>query len=805
MKYDIIDSEGAEPSKEVALVRRGYPKGSIQLDEFAYGYNDNYGNGRQAGEFNVKEIWRKVRKHKWLIVAVTVVITTLTTIHTYRQKPIYQALTMVEVGKEQYAPVKAADLVVTDGDSVGPGGSLKTKIFIILSDPLLESVVRDLQLDKNPNFWRRSSRSMSEAFMTMIGQAPEEEQVPAGKKVVDESAEPPAAGNGPSPEESERLEPYVSKIRGGLKVEQIKETQILSISYTDGDPKIAEAVANGVAKAFIDQNFENKTEKFTRASDWLDRSTRELQAKVEQAEQALANYTRDHNMYSTDGKASLTTDKLTNLHGQALQAQIDRMLKQSLYEQVKSGDLSRLPESYADATLSGLKKQLTDLTIQASQLSLSYGPQNPKLIEMKQQMSSLQSQLDKSITLLGEKLKAEYERAVRNEQSLNDALAQAKAEASQQNQLLIEYSVLRQNADTTKAIYTDFLQRNSQAKIQVAEQNNNVRLIQPAKLPRGPIGTNRNSMIMGAFIVSLLGGIGLALLIEFFDKSIKTVEDVTRYTQLPVLGVVPTVPRLMQVNRSPKTALVRRKEGKLIAREEMSSFTAEKLIALDQNSAAAEAYRGLRTSLLLSTIERPPKTILVVSGRSSEGKTTTAVNTAISLSQLGASVLLIDCDLRKPSAHKLLGVNQHTGLSTYLSQGANLDELIAPTEVENLHLLPCGQIPPNPAELLSSKRMKEMLKTLGEQFDHIVIDSPPITNVTDPIILATMVDGVILVVQAGKSSREDVGRSCQELASVGAKTLGALLNHVDLRRDGKDGYFRYYYSTAEGTEQPEPF
>jgi polysaccharide biosynthesis transport protein len=786
---------------EAALVRRGYPKVAVSPEVYDYGYEENYGHDRKAKEFNLRDIWRKVRKHKGLIVSITIIITTLTAIEMYRRKPIYRASTMIEIAREQYGPIKAADAVVEDTETTGPNGSLKTKIYIIQSDPLLEGVVKELKLPENPKFWSSTRRSVEEAVKTILGQnvdgEPMRNQLPAA-----EAAKAPSTDEATRhQEESEMLERYVSKIRNGLNVEQIKETQILSITYTDTDPTIAASVANGVAKAFIDRNFENKTAKFTKASDWLDRSTRELQAQVEQAERALANYTRDHNIFSTDGKATLTTDKLTRLHDQALRAQIDKMLKQSLYEQVKNGgDLSRLPESFADPALTELNKKQAELVVLANQLSLTYGPQNPRLLEVKQQLLSVQEQIDKSRNALGEKLSAEYERAERDDRSLTAALEQAKSEASQQNQHAIEYSILRQNVDTTKAIYTDFLQRNSQAKIQVAEQNNNVRVIQPAKQPKGPIGGGRMTMILAAFLASLCGSVGLALLIEYFDKSIKTIEDVVRYTQLPALGIIPMVPRLLsQRMRQDDRGLRAKSNRKTIALEENSKFDKSKLIVLDERSAAAEAYRGLRTSVLLSTAEKPPKTILVVSGRSGEGKTTTVVNTAISLAQLGASVLIIDGDLRKPSVHKILGVNQTAGLSNFLSRDMFLHELIAPTAIPNLFLLPCGQIPPNPAELISSKRMKEMLKTLSERFDHILIDSPPITNVTDPIILSTLVDGVILVVHGGKTSREDVRRSCQELTSVGAKNFGVVLNNIDLQKEGyKDAYFRYYYASQGG-------
>jgi capsular exopolysaccharide synthesis family protein len=237
--------------------------------------------------------------------------------------------------------------------------------------------------------------------------------------------------------------------------------------------------------------------------------------------------------------------------------------------------------------------------------------------------------------------------------------------------------------------------------------------------------------------------------------------------------------------------------GKSKGKDNGIDFNPERLLALDSRSSVAEAYRVLRTSVLLSSTEKPPKTILVTSGQPGEGKTTTAVNTAISLSQLGASVLIIDCDLRKPSVHKLLGVDHLEGLSSYLSRRMELDDVIQKLPIPNLSVMTSGRIPPNPAEMISSTRMKEMLATLGERFDHIIIDSPPLLKVTDPVILSTLVDGVILVVHGGKSSRDVVRRTRQELSIAGARIFGVVLNNVSVHDEGYDSYYYEEYGDYE--------
>ena len=322
-------------------------------------------------------------------------------------------------------------------------------------------------------------------------------------------------------------------------------------------------------------------------------------------------------------------------------------------------------------------------------------------------------------------------------------------------------------------------------------------MIDPPQVPVSPIAPNRPRTILIGFAVSLLAGVGLALFLEYLDNTVKTVEDVSRYAQLPALSVIPAIKgrraRALSAGGNGK-----KKTSSGLTVTKGNGLNLEQLPLLDARSSVAEAYRVLRTSVLLSSADKPPKTILVTSGQPGEGKTTTVINTAISLAQLGASVLIIDCDLRKPSVHKILGVDHVVGLSTYLARRAEIDDVIQKLPIPNLSVLASGRIPPNPAELISSSRMKEMLGLLSERYDHILIDSPPLLKVTDPVILSTLVDGVMLVVHGGKSTREVVRRTRQELSSAGAKIFGVVLNNVDVHRDGYDSY---YYDTYSDYEQ----
>jgi capsular exopolysaccharide synthesis family protein len=793
---------------EAMLIRPSGAPALNSLDQISYNYYNPAGTGEN---FNLRELWRKVRKRKWLVVVVAVIATAIVSIESFRTKSMYQATSKIAINKENTV-IKAGDTLLLPDDS----DRIKTELLLLQTYPLLEDVVVRLKLDQNPKFLDVGGRrTVLEAISTIFakfGKTPG-----AGEKlpVLEPLNIEPGPDGSRTSEESERLAPYVATLQGYLTVGQIPETRAIEIRFAHTDPAVASMVANGVAKVFVEYSFKNKTDRTLNSANWLDRTTRGLLAQVEQAEQRLANYSSNNNFFSTDEKDSLIAGKLADVYAQALKAETDRILKQSVYEEVRQGRIGQLPESFSDARTVSYQAELGKLQLKAAELSAKFGPENPKVLEVQQQITQLQSLISTGTKSLEDRLKADYERAAREENLIKDSLEKAKAEAIQQNQAAIQYNILRQNVETAKGLYNDFLQKTNQARIERGEQYNDLRIIEPARTPGAPIGPRRLRSILLGFILSLVAGVGLALFIEYLDNTVKNVEDVARSTQLPTLALIPSMNAhsMRMLNAKKKAEIKGEKEKAGKEKRTASGKLAEiagiaprslhpqgnRLATLDGLSSVVEAYRMLRTSVLLSTAGNPPKTILVTSSQPGEGKTTTAVNTAISLAQLGASVLLIDSDLRRPAVHKTFKLPNTRGLSTYLSGNGKVEDLTVKLSIPNLSVLTSGPIPPNPAELISSERMKEMLRQLCEKYDHIIIDSPPLISVTDPVILSTMVDGSILVVQAGRSTRDLVRRARQELNGVGAKVFGVVLNNVDIKREGYDEYYyqRYYSSYTE--------
>jgi capsular exopolysaccharide synthesis family protein len=796
----IIQSEAIQ--EDLPEVSPRYPgiAGNVSSGSYGYGY------GQAEDKVQLREVWRIIRRRKWMIASIALIATTLVSIEMYRTRSVFEAATLVEVGKEKAVLNRPDTMVYQDDFDPFYQINIKTKILILRSQALMEDVVVRHKLYNEPALLNPGGKkTITEALQLIAakvtGKNFDEPDVEKVKLVPMENFQYTG-----SVEDSEKLRPYVGTVQGGLDIQPIKDTRAIRISFTHTDPMMAKIVADAVTDSFLKKNFENKTEKFEQIAGWLETSKRELQAKVERAEEALATYTRDHQIFSTDGKATLTTDKLTRLHEQSLKAESDRMIKQSLLEEVKTGRVKEVPAAFLannSGSVVDLQKQLAELESKKAILDTKYGPDYPDVKEANQKIEAIKNQLTASSKSLEQSIQIEYDRAVREEKAIKESLERAKGEAVQQNQDSIQYNILKSDVDTNKKLYQDFLDKSNQAKLQVAEQENNIRIIQGASLPGAPSAPNRYRSILSGLIVSLIGGIGLAFLLEYLDNTIKTVEDVMRYTQLPALSVIPSL-----LAPSSRLSLVKKKgkspaKGKLqtVSTENGLAVPSTQLTALDTRSSSAEAYRVLRTSVLLSTAGQPPKLMLVTSGQPGEGKTTTTANTAISLAQLGASVLIIDCDLRRPSVHKLFGLQHNQGLSTYLSRKTDIDTLIQKTSVPNVSVLPSGSIPPNPAELISSDRMRDMLQMLAERYDHVLVDSPPLINVTDSVILSTMVEGVILVVQANKTSREVVRRTRQELATVGAKVFGVVLNNVDLRRDGYTDYYYYRYYGGYGKDE----
>ncbi|HLE63991.1 MAG TPA: polysaccharide biosynthesis tyrosine autokinase, partial [Pyrinomonadaceae bacterium] len=549
----------------------------------------------------------------------------------------------------------------------------------------------------------------------------------------------------------------------------------------------------------------------------------ELQTEVRSGEERLINYAKNNQILSLDPSQNTVVERLAGLNRQLLEAENERKMAEASYRAaLRPGAADALAEENA-RQISETEMKLAELRQKRANLLVENTEEWPEVKEVAGQITSLEAQLknirERASSTILTNMQTRFNQAAAREQSLRDAFNSQRAETLTQNEAAINYRIIQQEIETNKQLLDSMLQGSKQNDMMLAETPNNAYVVDYAIAPSQAVGPRRLLTITLALMLSLGVGVGLAFFMEYFDNSIRSVDDIERTLRLPALAVIPSLGAIKKrkLLGSDKPAAV---TTSLALREtgngngngngngKGGSYTNPELwIHLNNRSPISEAYRQLRTSVLLSSAGRAPRTILVTSSTPAEGKTTTAVNTAISLAQTGESVVIIDADMRRPRLHSIFNLPNTKGLSHILSKDTGEAEMLGSVETESssgLHVIPAGMAPPNPAELLGSHQMRRLIVTLESKFKYVVIDSPPVASFTDGVLLSTMADGVLLVVHGGKTSREIAKRARQHLQDVGARIFGVVLNRVDTHSaDYYDYYHTYhadgYYEAAEET------
>jgi capsular exopolysaccharide synthesis family protein len=459
-----------------------------------------------------------------------------------------------------------------------------------------------------------------------------------------------------------------------------------------------------------------------------------------------------------------------------------------------AGNVDALPAARDSAFIQDLLKRKSDVDQQYAEAVNQYGPNFPKVQRLAEQRKQLEADLASAQKTMVDGIREDFNTARSHVELLEEALDKQKAEANDIAEKLVQYHILQHDAEANKQLYDGLLQKLKEAGITAGLRSSNIRVVDPALVPTSPSRPQKARNILLAFLVGLVGGVGLAIFREYLDNTVKSPDDIEALTGLPSLAVVPTLPGL----DGHHSRLSRLKRD--TAEQTGANTRVELLSYVQPKSQISEAFRALRTSLLLSQAEHPPQVILVTSALPREGKTTAAVNLAVTLAQLGDRTLLVDSDMRKPGIRRALNMTtgKDVGLSSYLAGVCTLDEAtILHPAIPNLTALPTGPVPPSPADLLSSHRMREGIAELRRQFKFIVIDSPPIMAATDAVILSALTDGVLLIVRSGETPKEAFTRARDLLAAVKARLLGVVLNAVD--SSAPDYYYSYrYYPYAYG-------
>jgi capsular exopolysaccharide synthesis family protein len=605
--------------------------------------------------------------------------------------------------------------------------------------------------------------------------------------------------------EAKRLAPYVNNILSGLKVDPVKEargyykeTRLIDIKFSHPVPDVTSKVVNAIAETYVFSNLEKRTEANSTTGDFLQKRIAELQQQIRTSEERLVNYAKNNQIISLDPNQNTVVERLAGLNQQLLQAENDRKTAEAAYNAAKLPDAARALAEDGAKSNNDLESKLNELRQKRALLMVDATEEAPEVKEVDQQISELDRQLKemssrKSATLLTN-LNTRYQQALEREQSLRKAFEQQRAQTLSQNEAAINYRIIQQEIETNKSLLNGLLQGAKENDVVMAGKPNNISIVDYALTPDTPVGPNRTRTVIAAFFLSIGLGVGLALFFEYLDDTVHSTEEVERMLHLPALAVIPSVGSGARRRVLPGSTALQKQNGN-------GNGHSELLMNVDSRSPLAEAYRHLRTSVLLSTAGRAPKSLLVTSSLPGEGKTTTAVNTAMSLAQTGASVVIIDADMRRPRLQSIFDMQGQQGLSSILSSDTSDGDMLAMVrsdEESGLNILTSGPIPPNPAELLGSDQMRRLLAVLQQNYTHVVVDSPPVSSFTDGVLISSMVDGVLLVVHGGKSSRHIVRRSKQLLNDVGAKIFGVVLNNINLQ-----SHDYYYYQSYYGQKYYE--
>jgi succinoglycan biosynthesis transport protein ExoP len=737
-----------------------------------------------------------VLKRKWLILSLVLAVTSLVTIQMFRSPSIYEGETTIRIEPKPRSVLQTKDIVINAQSDPAFWG---TQLKLLENPALARQVVLTLDLQNNPTFFGGQSQGGIFTSLRRIFSGPKKK--PDGSPdsstallVVEESE---VADRALSAEELAKLEPYEDAIIAGETIEPIPTTNLVKIKFAHPDPELAQKIANTLAEVFVNNNLKRATLGSTKAEDLLAREIANLQTKIKTDQEKQFNYAKAHNLpLTSDPNGNLEAKRLATLSSQLLDAENERKNLQAQYEAArKESDSFSIPDVQTSARVEKLRERISVLKERREALLMVYTSEWPEVKKIDAQIKPIEAELAKAPTEIVSSMKRRFEAAVAKENSLKRSYEQQKGTTTQQVRDQIDLIAISQELETNKQYMNTLVQRQRELQVTSNDRTNEVTIATYSRLKTHPIGPPRVRNIIIAFMLSLIAGIGLAFLLDFLDDTVKSIEDVDRYIHLPALALIPT-------GRSDRARLIGLPVGSPGAPSESTALA----MINDARSPIAESYRHLRTSLLLSSAGQPPKTILVTSSQPSEGKTTTAINTAFMLAQTGAEVLIVDCDLRRPRLHAHFDLPNTRGLTNWLSGEPDLDQLLQTYDkLPNLKLLTSGPVPPNPAELLGSDQMRKLLGLLSERFGHIIIDSPPAISFTDASILSTMADGVVLVVHSGKSSRAVVRRAKQQLLDVGAHIFGVVLNNVKLETQDYyyAGYYSSYYSDAESIETAE--
>ena len=700
---------------------------------------------------NLRELWQVILKRRWTIFIFTLIVVTAVVTATYLKTPIYRADLTLQIDLEDIKIMQVGE--VSPGETGGWQSQdyYQTQYELLKSRSLAQRVINQLGLADLPP---PPPSSLAQFKQWLAAWLP---------KIDNEKPEPPSA--------DVHIEGLISGFLGNLTVEPVRNSRLVRLHYDSPDPKQAATILNTLAKSYISLNLERRFDATTYARKFLQERLQQVKIKLEESERGLVEFSRQEQIFTVGDKGSIVGQNLEATNAALGEAEKRRVAAEAMYRQMLGTRGQGLSQVLDSKIIQDLKQSKAKLEAQYRDNLSIYKPAYPTMVQLRNQISQVDSMIGQEIGNIRAAITASYEAAKAEEVLLRASLDRLKQEVLTQQDRSIQFNILRREVDTNRQLYDGLLQRFKEVGVAAGVGTNNISIVDEAKAPSFPYKPNLRLNATLALVLGLLGGIGLAFLFEHLDDTFRKPEDLEKLLGLPVLGMIP----MLKQERGDERAIA------LVGHD-------------DPRSAFAEAYRSVRTALQFSTASGVPRLLAVTSAMPSEGKTTTSLSLAIQFAQAGKRTLLIETDLRKPSLHKALRLDNQIGLTNYLAGGGEVHptDITQPTFIANLFAILSGPLPPNPADLLSSGRMVELLTLAAEKFDQVVLDSPPLLGLADGLIVGNLCEGLLLAVEMGSTPRGYVQGAFKRLRGARVHMLGTILTKLEAR-PGAYGYYRSYY------------
>jgi len=733
-------------------------------------------------EIDLLDYWRVILKRKWVFISFAGSLILFTGIFSFLAIPQYRSTTTVMIEDDASRMFSIDDTFASRAPVMRDLRFFNTQLRLIKSKSLAERVVRRMSLQTHPEFnssrQTKSLPSLIKNFITL--------KWLSSRKEVDKSGSDQNAAAGP-------YSAIASTIRNKITIDPIRDTKLVEVSFTFSSPRLASEIVNTLAEEFINFSTEKRYENTQQASDFLSEQITSLRTDLAAKEMEMQKYGEEKDLVFLNDQESSAVNAFADLNHAYTAARIERIQAESTYREIQGLEPDRLPEFINNDTMQLLNAEYKRLKSEYEEKSRIYKPDYPSQVQLKARLDSMGDEIRKAV----EGAESEYRTALSRERNLLRTLNAQRNDVSQMKSDAILYNSLKIEVENIRSTLSSLIEKQSEALISSrlgGIKASNISIIDMAEISRFPISPRKKLNLLVALIFGLCGGIALCFGLEYLDNTIKGPEDIERISKLPSLGVVSYISNEVLKNKDLQSygEDFSKIENSLpeISQVELINHLYPKLFI-------SEDYRTVRTSLLLSHADNPPKSIVFTSSLPAEGKTCTCANLAVSFAQLDKKVLLIDTDLRKPRMHRIFDTKNNKGLSGYLAGKQDFNDVKFLTSIKNIWLVPSGLIPPNPAELLNSKRMGYLLEEVKNDFDIILVDSPPVLAVVDSVITSSLVDTTVMVIKSGKTTTKNFAGAYEELKRAKVNIAGVIFNEVKIGKDGYNYMSYYNYSRTD--------